>query len=681
MADLPASKSARTAPLEWLCDARPWGVFAVAYTAGALSFARAAANIDLDKRRRIGLRLVGLAFGACGAGALLLTPARAPSAHHPYLETVAEFFFIAIYPLTLGAGFTLPRATVTRARLEQIAFDSIVFVVGAGIPLWLYAIAPRSGTTFVDSLVMVVGIVAMNYALMTREPVPTLAVFERLQLALAIFWLADLLYALDSLHGFLRSCPIRWPNLLNLAGIVTGMSAANAIARHRGPCSGGRLPPGSGPLPLLTLTLVASWLVISYHYWDGSPDEFVRLVWCSVSLLIVLLVREINVMRRTSHWLAAEVSAESWKQSEALMRHSSDIIMVIGAGGKVSQSSPAIAPVLGRNPEEVVGRDFIDLVHPSEVEQARAFIGTLVSKEGATNHIRWRLRHADGTYRLLESVGSPVASDGAVKSIVLNSRDVTYRQEMDERLRQSEKMDALGRLVGGIAHNFNNILGSTLLRLEYLRSRPTLPKDVNENLQALEAEARRSANLTRRLVEFGQQQLIRDQRIDWGEQVEALRPDLSLLLGAAMDLVIEVAVTDEPNLVEADPALLRQVVLTLALNAREATEGPGSLRITLQSAASAKPPEGVGAAGPFLCLTLSDTGKGMSEEVRKHLFEPFFTTKGPGHSAGMGLASAHGIIRQHRGWIEVDSTPGKGSTFHIYLPRVYPSRSPFAKRA
>jgi signal transduction histidine kinase len=268
------------------------------------------------------------------------------------------------------------------------------------------------------------------------------------------------------------------------------------------------------------------------------------------------------------------------------------------------------------------------------------------------------------------------------------TREVGERQQAEtalrhsqEQLLQAQKMEAVGRLAGGIAHDFNNMLAVINGHSELLLG-VTRPGDpVYRGLEEIRKASQRAAALTAQLLAFSRKQVLAPQVVDLNEIVRNMAEVLRRLIGEH----IQLATSLEPDLgrVQADPGQLAQVMMNLAINARDAMPHGGRLTIETRNAdwtpsepAGTAPTETPAlAAGPAVLLAVSDTGTGMDADVRAHLFEPFFTTKGSGQGAGLGLATVYGVVRQSGGAIEVDSAPGRGSVFRIYLPWVEPAAS------
>jgi PAS domain S-box-containing protein len=248
-------------------------------------------------------------------------------------------------------------------------------------------------------------------------------------------------------------------------------------------------------------------------------------------------------------------------------------------------------------------------------------------------------------------------------------QDITERKRLESQLRQSQKIEAIGQLAGGVAHDFNNILAAIMMRLGLLQMRPNLDPEMQHALHDLDAAARRAAGLTRQLLMFSRRSVLAVKPLDLNEVVVNLLRMLRRLIGEHIDLRFDGK--SALPLVEADAGMMEQVLMNLAVNARDAMPQGGRISISTTVAildltqSEAHPSR---RPGHFVCLEVSDTGCGMDKGTLKRIFEPFFTTKEPGKGTGLGLATVHGIVAQHKGWVEVDSQVGAGTTFRVYLP-------------
>ena len=276
----------------------------------------------------------------------------------------------------------------------------------------------------------------------------------------------------------------------------------------------------------------------------------------------------------------------------------------------------------------------------------------------------WRHRCRDGSLIDVEISAGKIIFEGRDAALVV-SRDVTERRQMQERLAEAEKMEAVGRLAGGVAHDFNNLLTVISGYATILREDPSAALPLDE----IEHAAEQAAALTRQLLAFSRRQVLRPQAVDVNEIVGGMGPMLERIIGDDVQVAIELA--DRVSAVEADRAQIERVVLNLAANARDAMPGGGRLTIATADVVledSYVATHGEVTPGPHVLLAISDTGVGMSDEVRRRLFEPFFTTKAGGGGTGLGLATVFGVVKQSGGSIFVYSEPGRGTTFKVYLP-------------
>jgi signal transduction histidine kinase/CheY-like chemotaxis protein len=259
---------------------------------------------------------------------------------------------------------------------------------------------------------------------------------------------------------------------------------------------------------------------------------------------------------------------------------------------------------------------------------------------------------------------------GAITMVRGGFQDIDDRRRLEDQFRQAQKMEAVGRLAGGVAHDFNNLLSVILsyadLSIDTLRSGDPLRADLEEIKRA----GTRATDLTRQLLAFSRQQVLSPQVVDLGAVVVAMKPMLSRLLGEGVSLTV--LEPDHLGRVLVDPTQVEQVVMNLAVNARDAMPDGGRLmmeasNVSVEEEFLGKPANV--AAGRYVMLAVTDTGMGMTEEVRARIFEPFFTTKESGKGTGLGLATLFGIVQQSGGFVTVYSEPGHGTTFKVYLPR------------
>ena len=324
----------------------------------------------------------------------------------------------------------------------------------------------------------------------------------------------------------------------------------------------------------------------------------------------------------------------------------------------------------------------------------------LSAEEQRQRHIsgkEWKIIHPDGTpmpaddyasvralreHRLVENVemGLVKSADETVwlnvaaaplgdYGVVITYGDITERKRLDAHLRQAQKLEGIGQLAGGVAHDFNNILTAITVQVGLLETNSNLDEEMREGLKEIEREARRASDVTRQLLMFSRRSVLAMKPLDLNEVVANLLKMLRRLIGETIELRFEVRGTLPA--VKADAGLMGQVLMNLAVNARDAMPVGGCITIST-ALAELGPDEAAGNSdrrpGRFVCLTVADTGCGMDPATLKQVFEPFFTTKETGKGTGLGLATVHGIVAQHRGWVEVKSAPGAGTAFHVFLP-------------
>lgn len=650
------------------------GFLAAVNFAVAWAFRLAARRESLPRAVQQSLRLVAAGNAVVGLGAAYLFFEVVRAKNYTSTFSVADALFLLSYPLIMLGMARLPRGDRPAAGRGRIALDGAACVVGVGVPLWLGAVGPAfRDATGPDALLVVlwpgvafVGLVAVNTALLTRAPVPTRGALWLLLASLGASWLADLIFALDASALVVRHSAIHWSNLVNAVSSCLSLLAAWRFSSDPLPAQPRLRPAAFSPVPMATMIIVAAWLIILSLVTPADPQMLRRILPGLILLFFVLLIREVLVLIDTGRWMAAEQARESHARVEAMVRHSSDVLMVVDAPGTIQFASPSLTAVLGLPVDRLVGEPLVRLVHPDDEAPGRLFLDGLTQAPAAVAGVHWRLRHADGTYREFETAGSNALGEPAVAGLVLNSRDVTERRLLEAELRQSHKLEAIGRLVGGIAHNFNNLLASTFLRLDFIRRDRQLPPELEQEIVALEAGAKRTAALILQLQSIGQVRMLRRKQVELGAMLAELRPELERLVGGPIELVLVDAA--RPEWIEADSTLINQVILNLCANARDAMPHGGRLTITITRGEPPADAAGPGLPGDYVCLSFQDTGRGIDEPTRQRLFEPFFTTKDVGLGLGLGLAAAQGIVQQHHGRLVVDSAVGRGTTFRILLP-------------
>ena len=332
--------------------------------------------------------------------------------------------------------------------------------------------------------------------------------------------------------------------------------------------------------------------------------------------------------------------------------------------------SPAYEKIWGRTCASVYESSFafVDTIHPDD--RARISHATETRQLRGDYDETYRILRPDGTVRWIRDRALPVRdATGANLRIVGTAEDITDRRQLEEQFRQSQKMEAIGQLAGGVAHDFNNILAAIMMQADLAATEANLPEAARELLDDIKAATERAANLTRQLLAFSRRQVMQPRELDLNEIVASLTKMLQRILGE--DVSLQLNLHPRALLTRADAGMLDQVLLNLVVNARDAMLGGGRLYIeTTEMVLSEKEAASVPDASPgrHVCLRVTDTGSGIAPEHRARIFEPFFTTKEAGKGTGLGLATVFGIVKQHGGSLAVESEVGRGTTFQICLP-------------
>lgn len=377
----------------------------------------------------------------------------------------------------------------------------------------------------------------------------------------------------------------------------------------------------------------------------------------------------------TEHKQAEDLLKLSEDRYRRLFETAQDGILILDSTvGKIMGVNPFLTRLLGYSQQELLGKQLWEIGLFGDIEANRKVFQELKEK-GYVRYDNLPLQTKDGRKREVEFV-SNIYAVGGESVVQCNIRDVTERKQMEKNLRKSEdelrqaqKVDALGMLSGGIAHDFNNLLtainGYAEMCISMAESRDPMAEYLSEILKA----GHRAAELTHQLLAFSRKQVLEPKILDMGGIVTDVLAMLRRIIGANIRLT--------PNLdshlwlVRADPVQIQQVILNLAVNARDAVFNGGEITIRTQNVETRGPQSGDGGELlEYVMLSVTDTGVGMDAATRARIFEPFFTTKDFGKGSGMGLATVEGIVKQSGGHIKVESSPGNGSAFKIFLPRV-----------
>jgi two-component system, cell cycle sensor histidine kinase and response regulator CckA len=376
----------------------------------------------------------------------------------------------------------------------------------------------------------------------------------------------------------------------------------------------------------------------------------------------ILITRDITERKR---------AADSLRKLSRAVEHSSALIIITDARGQIEYVNPKFSSVTGYPPDETLGRNprFLKSGDKSAEDYRHLWATISAGKEW---HGEFHNRKKNGDSYWESATISPIFdAEGNITHYVAIGEDITERRRLEEHLRQAQKMEAIGQLAGGVAHDFNNILAAMMMQTDLAGLEKGVPAATLEMLDELKASVERATSLTRQLLAFSRRQVMQTRLLNINEVVTSLTRMLQRILGE--DVHLQLNLSPRPLMVRADAGMLDQVLLNLVVNARDAMPRGGRLVIETaegeiteaeaRTTLDTKP-------GRHVRLTVTDTGSGIAPEVLPHIFEPFFTTKEAGKGTGLGLATVFGIVKQHGGAITVDSKPRRGAIFRILLPAV-----------
>jgi PAS domain S-box-containing protein len=383
--------------------------------------------------------------------------------------------------------------------------------------------------------------------------------------------------------------------------------------------------------------------------------------------VVLSILRDVTAQKRSQEEL--QKNEEKYR---GLVETTPDWIWEVDLAGRLTYSNASVQGILGYQPEEVVGHSMAWLLDPADGRGMEERLSGVGAERRGWKNLVLRWRHKDGSWRYLESYASPILDmHGKVAGYRGVDRDITEQRAMLQRFDQAQKLESIGRLAGGIAHDFNNLL-TVILGYSNQVLDKLFPSDpLHGPVSAIEKAGRRAADLTRQLLAFSRRQAVQPALLDLNSIIADTERMLRRVIGE--DIALSTSLCPDLKLVVADPGQIAQVLMNLAVNARDAMPKGGEILIATShveiSDTSAQGSAGLW-PGSWVLLTFSDTGIGMDEYVQSRLFEPFFTTKQPEKGTGLGLSTVYGIVKQAGGHIWVYSELMKGSTFKIYLPAI-----------
>ena len=375
---------------------------------------------------------------------------------------------------------------------------------------------------------------------------------------------------------------------------------------------------------------------------------------------VVLVFRDVSERRK---------AFDTARRLASIVENSDDAMVGKTLDGTVTAWNRGAERLFGYTAEEMIGNPIARIVPPDRLDEMRDILERIAQGESFDHHETERVTKDGRRVRVSLTVSPIRDSDGQVVGASKIARDITRQRQLEDLVRQTQKMEAIGRLAGGLAHDFNNLLTVILGYAATVNNRLAPDDPLRSTVREILSAGERAASLTGQLLAFSRKQVTQRKILDLNVFVSEIRNMLERMIGEDVDLAV--VPNPEPCFVNVDTGQLTQILMNLAVNARDAMPTGGKLTVETRVVVREREDlgrRGIRPAGRYAILAVSDTGTGMDAETEAHLFEPFFTTKETGKGTGLGLATVYGIVTQHGGWIDVYTELHHGTTFNIYLP-------------
>jgi PAS domain S-box-containing protein len=626
-----------------------------------VALATAARRLDLPEGTRAALRAIAMGFGAVTVGAVIWFLMFLIGRPLTYISW-ADFIYFLFYPFLILGVTRLPRTTWTTDRLRD-ALGWLVVLVAFG-SLIVFALRVNAADVELSALQRVliaftatgqlVTLIFTNRAIERARRIPSRVAVTLLLGSIAVSTITDLVFQI------LFSTQYQGPNWSVAVGVAVNLSVFySAILFIETPLPADDSDDASrtpfSPLPILAVSSMA--LLLVWLATTGQATNLGALVGGIVLLNATLVVRDVTTSRAATQAIQVGSQREAARRLDALVRHASDAILLLDQAGAIAFASAPADRLFGAPLSASAGRRFESLIPEQSRAELGPFLAALAAHPGRPGAHVWRLRGRDGTERLVESIGVDLHDEPAVQGVVLNLRDVTERLLLEDRLRQAQKLEVAGRLAGGVAHDFNNVLTAVMASAELAQLAIEPEHPAQTDLEGIGAAARRGAALTRRLLAFVRNDPAPAQRVDVVEMAGDLAPLLKRLAGDSHPVSVEVPAPF--GSVEVDRAELEHILFNLVANARDAMPDGGPIILSatnelIGAAAAAADFTITPRPGRYAVITVRDSGIGMSEDVRRRMFDPFFTEKSGGRlDQARARATAWPALGMPKPWLSL----------------------------